>query len=575
MLRRVCLRYSSPPSWGILLAFALFLLTLGIGLRDPWPADEPRFALIAQEMLETGQFWLPRRGGELYPDKPPLYIWLTALAIGLTGSVRLGFLLPSLLAGLATLGLVVDIVRRLYGVRIAWLTGVALLATVQFVLQVKTAQIDMVLTFFTTLGAYGLLRHALLGPARGWWLLGWGAVGLGILAKGVGFLPLLLLPAWIWLAANGRAPRLRWKDLGLGVLVMTGVVAMWGLPMIVMTTMGGNVDLAAYRDNILFRQTGARYAASWHHLQPWYYYLVAVIPWAWMPLLLALPWAIPAWWRRIRRGDARIALPLAGVLLILVFFSLSPGKRGVYILPTIPLLAIAMAPLLPGLLNKRGLQGVGAVLLAAVGGLFLVAGLLGLFGLPFLTRLAQRHEVAPWHWWILLGMVAAVLLAWLRLRRGMLALVLWLPVFWTAWSTWGYVQLDATRSPRGLMQAVAAITGPRAWLAMPDFGEEFLLQARQPSVHFGHDTPSQAQLSRAFNWLQQAPHERWMLIEQNRRNDLECATLGGTRDLGYQNGDYWWLIPGTAFAGCRGGEHDAPLFVAPTTVAAGKNGSLP
>ena len=104
--------------------------------------------------------------------------------------------MPSLLAGLATFALVVDLVRRLYGAASAWLAGVALAANVQFVLQAKTAQIDMVLTCWTTLGAYGLLRHALLGPAPGWWLIGWAAAGLGILSKGVGFLPLLMLPAW-------------------------------------------------------------------------------------------------------------------------------------------------------------------------------------------------------------------------------------------------------------------------------------------------------------------------------------------------------------------------------------------
>ena len=40
--------------WELLLfgVFALLLLGLGIGLRDPWPSDEPRFALVAQLMAE-------------------------------------------------------------------------------------------------------------------------------------------------------------------------------------------------------------------------------------------------------------------------------------------------------------------------------------------------------------------------------------------------------------------------------------------------------------------------------------------------------------------------------------------
>jgi 4-amino-4-deoxy-L-arabinose transferase-like glycosyltransferase len=563
--RPAFLRYSSRSSLVLLLGFGFCLLAIGIGLRDPWPADEPRFALIAKEMLQTGEFWFPRRAGELYADKPPVFIWLSALAIATTGSIQAGFLLPSLLAGLGTLGLVMDLVRRLYGSRTAWLTGATLLATAQFVMQAKSSQIDMVLTFFTTLGAYGILRNALLGPSRAWWLLAWVSVGLGILTKGVGFLPLFILPAWVWLAAKGRAPRLPWTDIGAGLLVMLGVIASWGLPMILMASFGDG-ELAAYRDNILFKQTEERYLASWHHLQPWYFYLVEVIPWAWMPMVLGLPWAVPAWCRRIRRHDAAVILPLSAVMLILVFFSLSPGKRGVYILPAVPLLAISMAPLLPGLWVTPVMQKTAGLLLAVVSALLLAAGVAGSIGLGSLDRLALRHGVAPWHWWIFLGVVGAMLLGWLRLRRGGLALAFWLVAYWVSWSTWGYLLLESVRSPRGMMQAVATITGPQGWVAMPNFEEEFLLQARQPMVHFGYGTPSSEQLSRAFAWLQQAPDMRWMLIRQDRRADLDCIKLEHSRDLGFQNRAYWWLIPGTAFAGCQGDEHAAPLFVAPTTL---------
>jgi 4-amino-4-deoxy-L-arabinose transferase-like glycosyltransferase len=344
------------------------------------------------------------------------------------------------------------------------------------------------------------------------------------------------------------------------------VVALWGLPMILMSL--NDPELAAYRDNILFRQTGERYAASWHHHNPWYYYFVEVIPWAWLPLSLALPWAIPAWWHRIRRGDARTTLLLSGVVLILIFFSLSPGKRGVYLLPALPLLTLALAPLVPGLLRKRGLNLAAALLLALLAMAFVTAGLLGIYGLPSLLRAAERYQVSPWYWWLLLGLAAVGLLAMLRWRRGVLALALWFAGFWISWSTLGYIQLDRTRSPQQLMQAIVASTGPDSWLAMPNFDEEFLLQSRQPMVHFGRETPAAEQLAQAFHWLQQAPGKRWMLIEQNRRPDLECAALGQARDVGYQNGDYWWLIPGGAFAGCKGRDGAAPVFVAPTTIRA-------
>src|SRR5581483_10353475 len=80
--------------------FALLLLGLGLGLRDPRPADEPRFALVAREMLASGQWVFPHRGIELYSDKPPRGMWLEAAAYFITGGWRGWFLIPSLLAGL-------------------------------------------------------------------------------------------------------------------------------------------------------------------------------------------------------------------------------------------------------------------------------------------------------------------------------------------------------------------------------------------------------------------------------------------------------------------------------------------
>ena len=50
-------------------------------------------------------------------------------------------------------------------------------------------------------------------------------------------------------------------------------------------------------------------------------------------------------WRECWRArDPRPLLPLAFVALVLLFFSMSPGKRGLYILPALPALALALAP---------------------------------------------------------------------------------------------------------------------------------------------------------------------------------------------------------------------------------------
>src|SRR5690606_39545900 len=90
------------------------VLAAGLGLRDPWPADEPRFALIAKDMVESGDWLIPRVGGVLYPDKPPLFFWLVASFYALTNSLSVAVLLPSLLAGLGAVWLVYDLARRLW-----------------------------------------------------------------------------------------------------------------------------------------------------------------------------------------------------------------------------------------------------------------------------------------------------------------------------------------------------------------------------------------------------------------------------------------------------------------------------
>ena len=93
---------------------ALLILGAGLGLRDPWPSDEPRFALVARQMVESGNWWFPHRGSELYSDKPPMLMWWQAALYSVLGNWRVAFLLPSLLAALVTLGCVYDLGRRLW-----------------------------------------------------------------------------------------------------------------------------------------------------------------------------------------------------------------------------------------------------------------------------------------------------------------------------------------------------------------------------------------------------------------------------------------------------------------------------
>ena len=54
MLDTAALTARERREFWFFMLFALILLGAGIGLRDPWPADEPRFVLVAKQMIESG-----------------------------------------------------------------------------------------------------------------------------------------------------------------------------------------------------------------------------------------------------------------------------------------------------------------------------------------------------------------------------------------------------------------------------------------------------------------------------------------------------------------------------------------
>src|SRR5687768_6233029 len=101
---------------------------------------------------------------------------------------------------------------------------------------------------------------------------------------------------------------------------------------------------------------------------------------AWLPLTLLLPWLVPGWWRALRAREVKVLLPLGFTLLYVAFFTLSSGKRDVYIASALPGLALASAPLLPSLLRRHDVQwtliGLVALLGVASGGAWVYLTLL-------------------------------------------------------------------------------------------------------------------------------------------------------------------------------------------------------
>ncbi len=479
---RIRLSSSRMELW-CLVTLALLLVGAGLGWRQPLNVDEERFLGVALEMLQNGSWFIPHRAGEIYADKPPLFMWAVALFVKLTDLPKVALYLPALLAGAVTTACLYDLGRRLWGRRVGVIAGLLFLSTYQTYSILRTGQIDGFLALWVIFAVYGLGRHLLIGPAWRWYYIACAAMGLGIISKGVGFVPALMLIPYFY------AARKNWK----GVVPMPGKAGAWwlGLPValmavaiwlgpLILIVLQGSADSLAYAQEILLKQTAERYANAWAHKEPFWYFFVKVIPKYWLPIFFMLPWLIPAWRKQLRKQDGRVLVLLGWVLLVLLFFSLSSGKRKLYIFPAVPGLILLVAPLVPWILKR-----------------------------------------------------------WLRNRPRGKAVVAGLTVVWlSAWFIRGMLEphKDGPNPHETIMHEVARLTG-NAELVMVGWREGHWLFARQPLVHFGFVSGNA--LEQSAVWLR-SHHDAFALVPAS--DIARCYTPEKAVKVGDTSRAEWYLV---------------------------------
>jgi 4-amino-4-deoxy-L-arabinose transferase-like glycosyltransferase len=535
--------------WFFLLAFVI--LAAGYGLREPWPADEPRFVLVAKQMVESGNYLFPHRGIELYADKPPIYFWILSACYFLIGSWRWSFLLPSLIAGMGTLYLSFDLARRLWNPRAALWAAAAILFCFQFVYQFKRAQIDPTLVLFTTIALYGMLRHMLLGPHWRWFYTACFFSGLGIITKGVGFLPLLMFLPYLLLRFNkaeGLAvlhgnTALKWLA---GIVFFALAISIWLAPVLWAANHSGLAEHQAYLDNILFKQTAKRYADPWSHLEPWWYFL-EVIAFYWLPFSLFFLWLWKSWKNAFEIKDARVLLPLCWAMLVVLFFSISSAKRDMYILPALPAFALAAAPFMQSISEKKWFRRILLLFVVLLSAALATIGAMALFGEPkFEAKLLDSRDIvgANYLWAMLagVGMIGLTSALVFRTRRVLLSCTAMFGLLWVGYGLVLHPVLDGASSSKTIMQQARALAGANTMIGLVDWKEQNLLQAQGPVTEFGFLKLPTEQLWLARQWLQQSPSQRVLLVQATEA--LKCINYqhpSATR-LGIANRRTWWLI---------------------------------
>jgi 4-amino-4-deoxy-L-arabinose transferase-like glycosyltransferase len=352
-----------PQKWvqiAILVGFCIILYFPNLGRWDLWNPDEPRYAEVAREMVNRGDWILMHYNGKTYPDKPPLFFWLIAFSSFLWhGFSSFSVRFPAAFFGTLAVILTFFLGKTLYSSRTGFLSGLILATSLEFSYLSTRANIDTTLTFFTTASLLCFFRWyrcrqektkdvkkaevevGVEEKAKMRNLLLYGfyiGIALATLAKGpVGFI-LPLSVSLIYLVVRKDWGGMRRMRLLSGMVLFVVIVLLWYLPAV----LKGGED---YLQATLFKHTIDRYAQGWSKGRPIYYYLYN-FPIEFLPWVFFIPAAVAYGFSR-EKVEKRGEFPFLFLwfALIFIFFSLSKGKRAIYLLPLYPAVSLMVGKL--------------------------------------------------------------------------------------------------------------------------------------------------------------------------------------------------------------------------------------
>jgi 4-amino-4-deoxy-L-arabinose transferase-like glycosyltransferase len=348
--------------WAVLILATLYVCYFShlgaIGFVGP---DEPRYAWIARDMAETGDWVTPRLYGKPWFEKPPLLYWGAALSFKLFGVSEAAARLPSAISALlATLALA-WLALRLYGAETARWLLLLLPTTVGMIGFSHAAATDMPFSAMLTIAMVAaalVLRvtptpnHAEVvvdgtgeaSPAPTDSSTPWLALilfgfflGFAVLAKGPAAIVLCGGAVFFWAIFTKR-----WRDaFRLFHPATIATFCLTALPWYILCA-GRNPDF--FRVFIIEHNFKRYLTPEFQHIQPFWYYvpilLTALLPWA--------GWSVSAVIYVFRkqsgmRPDTSSIFLLAWIFFPLIFFSISRSKLPGYILPAIPPFAMLTA----------------------------------------------------------------------------------------------------------------------------------------------------------------------------------------------------------------------------------------
>jgi len=382
--------------------FLLLCRVLCMSLMPLNDSTEARYAEIAREMAETGQWITPMLDYTTpFLGKPPLSFWLTAGAMKVFGLSEGIARLSSLVLSIFTLVCVGSVYYRKNSTK-AWVAVLALASSVFFFIDAGAVMTDPALIFSTTLAMVAFWQVMTKKRARDSHLY-FVALGLGLLAKGPVALVLTVGSVLLWVAFQNQ-----WRDMyqnirwGCGIFITTAIALPWYLL--------AEIHHPGFLNYFILGEHLGRYLqSSWQgdkygyvHAVPqgmiWLYALAGTFPWT--------PVAIHGFLSRNNtlktlfstlKSSAWLSYLVAFIVFPLMFFSFSKNIIYTYAFPVLPPLALLFSELMTKQLSQDfRLQKIWLMLSACVGIAFLAVTWC-FFAHPELISKSQKDIVRAWN----------------------------------------------------------------------------------------------------------------------------------------------------------------------------------
>lgn len=332
---------STRAKLALLFVVVTLLLCLGNHTLPLIDRDEPRFAEASREMLQNGNWIVPRFNDAPRYDKPPLIYWMHVASYRLLGDNAFAARLPAALCTAATAVLIALWGARIASANLGFQAALIYTLCIQSFVHGRAAVADPPMILFSTLAAWLGWEWLRQPGRRSLALCFWISLALGFLAKGpVAWVP-LGMTGWAFWKNRRQTPApgpLAWSA---GLALMLGLVALWGVPAILQTR--GEFASVGLGEHVINRSLvsmeghGAKNFAGYLATLPFYFLTVFIsfAPWSfWLPTALRTLW-------KNRTPDT--AFLFSGVILTFAIFTASRTKLPHYTLPAFPFLALLLA----------------------------------------------------------------------------------------------------------------------------------------------------------------------------------------------------------------------------------------